>query len=251
MPAAVEAKPPRPRRLAMIAVPIKTKAQQSMVVPAATAPGTVTLPVPDRCCSLNGSDRLPFRLGSYGGQILRALAADVRCASEPDAEANPDVVYALVLFGEAAIRDVIDKPGDLIDRGDLITQLQRFAEQHVRAEALAVGLFPDDVAIVKAGPKEKPQDDAIVGLQHIPGQLPRPGSAEIRLIGKARGIDLAAERRAWLRHPPEIPWQTGGPRIGERRLQDDLGIEIDAVFLAAEELHVVGEDPELQLAVGQ
>src|SRR5437763_9791424 len=72
-----------------------------------------------------------------------------RNRSETGAEADADVVDALVLLGETAVRDVVDKGRDLPDRVDQVAELERFAEQNVRAEALAVGRLGDDVAVVE------------------------------------------------------------------------------------------------------
>ena len=57
---------------------------------------------------------------------------------ESDAEAETEIVDALVVLGETAVRDVVDEQRDVVAGGKL-SEIERLAEQDRGTEALVVG----------------------------------------------------------------------------------------------------------------
>src|SRR5205823_8668518 len=167
---------------------------------AGAAPGT-----PDRLYD-------PARL-RLGADLLPRIAD--RRWLEAHAEAGADVVDALVLLGETAIRDVIDKRRDLPAGHEFIAKVQRLPEQHVRTEALAVGPGAADLAIVEARPEEVAEDNAVAGPKHVAGQPPRPVGADIRLICITRSVDLTANRWPRLHRPADPRRHRRGPGVAD------------------------------------
>jgi hypothetical protein len=117
-------------------------------------------------------------------------------------------------------------------------------------ERLAVRGRRPDTAVVETRPEEDAEREPVLRHQHIARQQPSPGRAEIGLIGRPGGVDHSAERRPRLRREAQIPRRVGRPRIGDRRRQDDFGIDIDTGFAAAEEADIVLENAQLQRAIG-
>src|SRR5437763_9546323 len=88
-------------------------------------------------------------------------------------------------------------------------------------------------------------------MEDIFSQHPAPFCAEIELVGVMAAVDLGTEGRPRLYEPAQIGGEARGPGGGHWRRHDQLGIEIDAMFLAAEEADVVRRRPEFALAESQ
>src|SRR5205823_3651941 len=70
-------------------------------------------------------------------------------ASEFEAEASPEIGQALIVLGQAGIGDVVHIDADALEIGEAPTELEAFAEQELRTEALLVGVRgPFRLAIV-------------------------------------------------------------------------------------------------------
>src|ERR1700693_3010727 len=171
--------------------------------------------------------------------------------SEANAETDTGIVDALVLFGQAGIGDMVEKGRNLVDRGNTVTQFEGLAEQHVGAEALAVGRTGSDVAVIEPGAEKDAEGQTVIGPQNVADKQPAPGRSEIILVGVFAGVEFGADRSARLQRPTDIARQASNPGIADRRGKDHLGIDINPVLLASRKVNIVVENAKLKLAVSQ
>src|SRR5665213_3877218 len=120
----------------------------------------------------------------------------------------------------------------------------------MRSQRLAVAGVRPDPAVVEPRAEEISKDDAVAGVDDVVDQHPRPGRADIKLIRVARGVERGADRRARLQGPTQPRRRTDDQVVADRRLPDQLRIDVGAVLLAAQGKHVMVPNAELHLGIG-
>ena len=120
------------------------------------------------------------------------------------------------------------KPGS-----EMPTQFGGEPEQRVGAKRLAIGSGRAHVAVVEAGAEIQVQGQAVGVGQHVLAERNRPGQSRIDLIGRAGGVEIAAQKRPRPGDPGQPVPQEVAPILRKRRGEQQLGADIRAGLSSA------------------
>src|SRR5260370_40582353 len=118
---------------------------------------------------------------------------------------------------------MVDKPGDADVGGQLITELDAFAEQRRRAELFAVRRGAIGIAVLKSAPEAAIGENTASPPEQVLDQRDPPGQTEITGVGIARSVERTAEMG------PRGPDHAKEFRWGKQHLEIDVRPRFDVL----------------------